>query len=105
MPAPTTIYTDSKADCDAFALLFKNTCADSETELADNVALLAGTEKSCTFTGPECVDSGERASDTNKDCTYTRKVCARCEEDVDTGGVRFKIQSNGLPLNCFYGFR
>ena len=102
---PKKIYTSSRADCDAFALLFKNTC-DPSNDWADNVSLLGGIEKSCTFTGPECVDTGERTSDTSKDCTYIRKVCTKCEGGtVDSPTVFFHMQSNGLPLNCFYGFR
>ena len=39
------------------------------------------------------------------DCTYTRKVCAQCTETTSDDGestIRFYLQSNGLPQNCFY---
>ena len=77
--------------------MFHNTgCTANEA----NVAVLAGTDVSCTNTGPYCVDSGERTGD--YDCQYTRKLCVKCTEDAGSV-VRLKVQGNGLPVNCFYG--
>ena len=82
MPAPKTIYTNSKEHCDDFAMLFMNTCLDDKNTpiIAENVALLVGEKKSCKYTGPYCVDSGDRNSEKDMDCSYTRKLCAKCEE-------------------------
>ena len=93
-----TIYTNSLADCTAFAALFHNTCSSGSE--AANVAVLAGEEVDCSATGPNCVDSGTREE--NEKCKYTRKLCVACSQVDST--VWLRVQGNGLPLNCFYGF-
>lgn len=104
------IYTSSLADCQAFANLFSNTCLTNT--IAANVASLPSSEVSCLVTGPYCTDSGIREADTEK-CVFERKLCAQCtggdvitNQDGSTSAsvVEIRIQSNGLPKNCFYGF-
>lgn len=108
MTDPQEIFDDTLAQCEAFAAKFARTC--DGTSVATNVAIMAGTDVTCTSTGPNCVDSRVDQTDNGDGtvtCTYTRKLCAICEEINNVDGtlqeIRLRVQSNGLPQNCFYG--
>ena len=98
-----TIYSSSLADCKKFAKLFSNTCSDNVA--ASNIIFLTGKTIKCDNTGPNCVDAGSRVADSTA-CSYDRKLCVSCTQvGGDKGPVWIRVQSNGLPESCFWGFK
>lgn len=63
-------------ECNRFADLFYNTCADNDSGVISSLSDFAGETITCTGTG-SCTDGGTYDASTDE-CTYTRKLCVSC---------------------------
>ena len=100
LPLASSFYFgNSMAECERFALQFKNTC-DTSLGKPANVASIPGQVVTCADTGDYCIDSGNFDPSTSE-CSWNRKLCVTCESS-GTSRVKINVQSNGLPAECFY---
>ena len=114
LEAQATLYGRSLADCQAFALLFDNTCdttTDNDnvtyTEKLTDFASHAGETMQCTGTDIACpsndssTESVDKADYTTESyCEYTRKLCVSCSQASDDADVYISVQTNNLPSHC-----
>ncbi len=87
-------YTNTLADCNAFAALFDNTCNISATPTT--VALTTKQTVSCSNVG-KCTTSGTLSGTT---CSWSRQLCVTCSSVSDVTYIR--VQTNSLPNHCTY---
>ena len=105
-PLPNKHYGSTLTDCNSFASLFSNTCTINDLGVnvaATNIIFLTPKTIQCEDTGPNCVDAGSRQQDSVK-CDFDRKLCISCTQPDASGPVCIRVQSNGLPESCFWGF-
>ena len=85
-------YTNSLADCQAFAATFDNTC--DPTAPAVDFASVPTEDFTCNSNVNLCNGAAAGSS-----CTWKRKLCVTCS-DV-SGVVYIRVQSNSMPNHCY----
>lgn len=81
-------YTNSYADCLAFALQFDNTCSDQTT--ATSFSSIPTKMMTCQLDRGVCPSHGTTSGST---CTFTRKLCVTCRNN--NGLVKIRVQTDG----------
>lgn len=85
-------YTNTLADCQAFAKKFENTCTSTTAVAFKDVPEV---DKVCSEYG-----SCSTGTEAGGKCTFKRKLCVTCREDANKV-VKIRTQTNGRPSHCY----
>lgn len=96
LAATTKAYSQSLADCNAFAGLFANTCSGVALETG-SLSTATGVEFTCT--GDLSICAGDDTKTKKKTCSHNQVLCVTCADAE--GEVRIRVQSNSLPNHCW----
>ena len=82
-------WDDTLASCQDYASKFDNTCSS-----AADFSSVPTSSVTCTNSYGVCAGSESSGS-----CTWDRKLCVTCRND--SGTVKIRVQTNGLPNHCY----